>query len=51
MLGVEAASVCIFTWEFNLFSCRRVEVVGQYFFDESGAMYICVEKYNEYENF
>jgi len=36
----------------TLFTCGIMEVVGQRFiFDESGAVYICVARYNEYVNF
>jgi len=36
----------------TLFTCGIMEVVGQRFiFHESGAVYICVARYNEYVNF
>ena len=50
-LGVETASVWICAG-MTLFTCGIMEVVGQRFtFDESGAVYICVARYNEYVYF
>ena len=51
MLGGETASIWIYAG-MTLFTCGIMEVVGQRFIsDESGTVYICVARYNEYVNF